>query len=90
MSDEVFEKLRELKLYDMGRFDVDMYAFEHTVERKGATVTISTDESDVQGFLKVLLHLGAKVEVFSRHDWNDDGTVRDPGGDGDVDDGSKT
>jgi hypothetical protein len=90
MSDEVLEKLRELKLYDMGRVDVDMYSFEHTVDRNGATVTIATDESDVQGFLKVLIGLGAKVEVFSRHDWNDDGTVRRADEDGAGDDGSDT
>jgi hypothetical protein len=68
------EELAKLELYDMGRSDVDIYAFDHSVERKGSTVLIQTDESDVQGFLKVLIHLGARVEVFSRHDWNEDGT----------------
>jgi hypothetical protein len=70
------EELAKLELYDMGRSDVDVYAMDHTVERKGATVRIWTEESDVQGFLKVLVHLGARVEVFSRHDWNEDGTPR--------------
>lgn len=68
------EELAKLELYDMGRSDVDLYAFDHSVERKGSTVRIQTEESDVQGFLKVLIHLGARVEVFSRHDWNEDGT----------------
>lgn len=76
MSDAVLDTLRELKLYDMGRVDVDMFAFEHTIERSESTVRITTDESDVQGFLKVLINIGARVEVFSRHDWNDDGTPR--------------
>ena len=58
----------------MGRSDVDIYAFDHSVQRKESTVRIRTEESDIQGFLKVLLHLGARVEVFSRHDWNEDGT----------------
>ena len=82
MSEAVLEKLRELKMYDMGRADVNMFAFEHTVERKESIITIATDESDVQGFLKVLINLGARVEVFSRHEWNDDGTPRtsDTGG----------
>jgi hypothetical protein len=35
----------------------------------------------VQGFLKVLIHLGARVEVLSRHRWNEDGTPKtDEGG----------
>jgi hypothetical protein len=68
------EELAKLELYDMGRSDVDIYAFDHSVERRGSTVRVQTEESDVQGFLKVLIHLGARVEVFSRHDWNEDGT----------------
>ena len=83
LSQPVLEKLHELKLYDMGRADVDMFAFEHTVERKESTVTVATEESDVQGILKVLIHLGAKVEVFSRHEWNQDGTPRASDGAGD-------
>lgn len=74
MSEAAVETLSRLKLYDMGRVDISMFAFEHTVERDQTTVQIATDESDVQGFLKVLLGLGARVEVFSRHEWNDDGT----------------
>jgi hypothetical protein len=81
MPDTLFNELSKLKLYEMGRSDVDIYALEHSVERKGSTVRVWTEESEVQGFLKVLLHLGARVEVFSRHHWNEDGTPRaDPSG----------
>ncbi len=76
MPPELGEALLELKLYDMGRYDVDNYAFDHSVTREGETVRIWTDESDVQGFLKVLLHYGAKVEVFSRHEWDEDAITR--------------
>lgn len=76
MPDTLREGLRELNLYEMGRYDVDIYAYEHSVERKGTTVRVWTEESEVQGFLKVLLHLGARVEVFSRHNWNEDKTPR--------------
>lgn len=74
------DELRKLKLYDMGRSDVDVYAFDHSIERNGSTVRVWTEESEVQGFLKVLIHLGARVEVFSRHRWNEDGTPRTDGG----------
>lgn len=76
MPDALVDELSKLKLYEMGRSDVDIYAYEHTVERQGSTVRVWTEESEVQGFLKVLIHLGARVEVFSRHDWNEDGTPR--------------
>jgi hypothetical protein len=74
MPISLVDELAKLELYDMGRSDIDIYAFDHSVQRKESTIRIQTEESDVQGFLKVLLHLGARVEVFSRHDWNEDGT----------------
>ncbi|MGH3193556.1 MAG: DUF6375 family protein [Streptosporangiaceae bacterium] len=74
------EDLAKLNLYEMGRADVDIYAFDYTVEQDESTVRIWTDESEVQGFLKVLVHFGARVEVFSRHNWNEDGTPRTDAG----------
>jgi Family of unknown function (DUF6375) len=80
MPGALAEELAKLNLYEMGRADVDIYAFEHTVERDESTVRVWTDESEVQGFLKVLVHFGARVEVFSRHQWNEDGTPRTDAG----------
>ena len=74
------EELARLHLYELGRSDVDIYAFDHSVERRGSAVRVRTEEADVQGFLKVLISLGARVEVFSRHDWNEDGSPRQTGG----------
>ena len=45
MPDTVVDELRKLKLYEMGRSDVDIYAYEHAVERKGSTVRVRTEES---------------------------------------------
>ncbi|HEX4863149.1 MAG TPA: DUF6375 family protein [Acidimicrobiales bacterium] len=80
MPNTLADELWKLKLYEMGRSDVDVYACEHWIERNGSTVRIRTEESEVQGFLKVLIHLGARVEVFSRHHWNEDGTPRSDAG----------
>lgn len=76
MPETLRQGLFKLELYEMGRFDVDNYVYEHKVERNKTDVRIWTDESEVQGFLKVLINLGARVEVFSRHEWNEDGTRR--------------
>jgi len=76
MPYSLIQDLIKLKLYELGRSDVDIYAMDHTIKRSDATVRIWTDESDVQGFLKVLISLGGRVEIFSRHDWNEDGTPR--------------
>ncbi|MFD8373644.1 DUF6375 family protein [Streptomyces sp. NPDC059688] len=79
MSRALADELGKLRLYDMGRSDVDIYALDHSVQRTGSTVRVWTEESEVQGFVKVLINLGARVEVFSRHHWNEDGTPRSDG-----------
>ena len=83
MNDATMDKLRELALYDFARTDLDMFAFDHSVKRTDSTLRIWTDETEVQGFLKVLIDLGARVEVFSAHQWSDDGTPRRSGSDAD-------
>ena len=80
MPQTLTDELHKLNLYEMGRSDVDIYAFDHSIKRDGATVRIWTEESEIQGFLKVLIHLSARVEVFSRHQWNEDGTPRTDAG----------
>ncbi|MBR7828877.1 hypothetical protein KDK95_21385 [Actinospica sp. MGRD01-02] len=76
MPEAIVDELIKLNLPTMGRYDVDNYAFEHSVERDATIVRIATEESEIQGFLKVMLQLGARVQVFSRHEWNEDGTPR--------------
>ncbi len=76
MPRQIINELAKLSLYDMGRHDVDIYALDHTVTRDDAVITVKTEESDIQGFLKVLLNVGARVEIFSRHRWNEDRTPK--------------
>lgn len=76
MPDTIAAALADLGLWQMGRSDVDIYAYEHSVERNGETVRVWTDETDPQGFIKLLIDLGARVEIFSRHHWLEDGTPR--------------
>ncbi|QGZ47422.1 hypothetical protein GPZ77_02500 [Streptomyces sp. QHH-9511] len=72
MPPEISKALYDMQLYDMGRSDVDAYALDHRVTRDGEKIRIWTDDTEIQGFLKVLLHHGAKVEIFSRHNWDGD------------------
>ena len=76
MTGTLMDALWDLGVYDMGRWDVDIFAYEHYIEKNGAELRIKTEESEIQGFLKVLLHLGARVEVYSLHNWSADGTPK--------------
>ena len=76
MTGTLMQALWDLGLNDMGRWDVDIFAYEHDIETNGSEIRITTEESEIQGFLKVLLHLGARIEIYSAHSWNDDGTPK--------------
>jgi hypothetical protein len=67
-SDEMLNLLRELNSHSLGPVDVEQFRYEYALERTGAEISIHTDELDVQGFLKVMIDKGARVEIFSTDD----------------------
>jgi hypothetical protein len=75
------EILDELKAWNLSRSDIENFAYEHTVRRSGSELRIETDEGEIQGFLKVLIDGGARIEVFSAHDWTAEGLPRAEEGD---------
>lgn len=70
------ELLDELRLWDFARADIENFAYDHSTRRDGSIVKISTDEIEIQGFLKILLGAGARVEIYSAHEWTEDGEPR--------------
>lgn len=74
LSKHVHKTLAELELYDLNRSEVEQFGYYHTLRVAGPEIRITTEEGRVQGFLKVLIDAGAKIEVYSNHHWKDDGT----------------
>jgi hypothetical protein len=67
-SDEMLALLGELKSYSLGPVDVEQFRYEYSLERRDAEISIHTEELDVQGFLKLMIDKGARVEIFSAHE----------------------
>lgn len=67
-SDEMLELLGKLKSYSLGPVDVEQFRYEYSLERRDAEISIHTEELDVQGFLKLMIDKGARVEIFSAHE----------------------
>jgi len=76
MTDPYLQAMWAMEIHDMSRGDVVGFAFDYRIDRTGTVIEIRTDEREIQGFLKVLLNFDAKVEIFSLHRWNKDGTSR--------------
>lgn len=78
MGDATRQFLMDLHLYSLSLSDLENFAYEHHVTVDGASLTITTDEEEVQGFLKLLIDQDAQVQVYSAHAWNADGSARSP------------
>jgi hypothetical protein len=71
-TDQLLALLEEIKLYSIGPVDIENFAYEYSITVKGSDVILKTDEVDVSGFLKVMIDGGAKVEVYSAHNYPDE------------------
>lgn len=70
-TDTMLEFLRKVNLYVIGPADLEQLLYDVHVEVDDTKVVITTDEVEVSAFLKVLLDKGARVEVFSAHNYPD-------------------
>lgn len=66
-SKEMLDLLIELKLHTFHPAEIDQFVYDVSVKTDDARIVITTDESDISAFLKVLLEHDAKVEVYSAH-----------------------
>ncbi|WP_211102843.1 DUF6375 family protein [Nitrospirillum bahiense] len=71
-SDEMLSLLRSMELNTLGPSELGQLLYEHHLSRNGNRITITTDESEVSAFVKLFIEAGAKVEVFSAHDYPSD------------------
>lgn len=71
-SDEMLSLLGKLDLNTLGPADLGQLVSDHRLERKDDRITVTTDEAEVSAFVKLFIDAGAKVEVFSAHDYPSD------------------
>ena len=71
-SDDMLSLLRSLKLNVLGPSDLSQLISDHHLSRDGDRIKITTDEAEVSAFVKLFIEAGAKVEVFSAHDYPSD------------------
>ena len=68
-SHAMLDLLSKLNLHTIGPSELAQFALCVNVEHNGTEIEIRTDECDVSAFLKVLIEKGARVEVYSAHDY---------------------
>jgi hypothetical protein len=73
---EVREALHEMSLWDFSRGDLEQFTYDVSMSQTGDRVELTTDEGEVQGYIKLLIDAGARVEVYSAHHWDEAGQPR--------------
>lgn len=68
-TDHIMDLLRRVSTYVVAPAELPQFNYDFSVEMRGEKVVLTTEEYDVSAFLKVLVNGGARVEVFSRHDY---------------------
>lgn len=68
-TDRMLGLLRAANLYILSPTELEQLLYDVQVDVDGNKVVITTDEVDVSAFLKVLIDKGARVEVYSAHDY---------------------
>ena len=61
--------LKEEKIYDIAPAEFDQFRYDVSVDQREEEVSVRTDEVDISAFLKVLIDKGARVEIYSGHDY---------------------
>lgn len=66
-SKEMLEVLSKLNVASIGPGELEQFAYDVRVDVQGSDIVVTTDEINVSAFLKVMLHCGARIEVYSAH-----------------------
>lgn len=75
-SSDMKDLMRKFDFWTIGTDEVQQFAYDVKSEIEDNRLVVTTDESDISGFLKVMLRYKARVEVYSAHDHSGTGYGR--------------
>lgn len=75
-SPEILDVLQKHNLVLVAPEELEQFTYDISVELNCQDIVVTTDESEVSAFLKILIENGAMVEVYSAHDYPDKGHGR--------------
>ncbi|MDA0865430.1 MAG: DUF6375 family protein [Cyanobacteria bacterium] len=70
-GDDVLDLLGEINCHILAPSELEQFLYEFTSKVEGERVILTTEESDVSAFIKLMVNEGAKIEIFSAHDYPD-------------------
>jgi hypothetical protein len=73
---EMLDVLGKVNLSVITPFEFEQFLYDVNVNVEDKDVLVTTEEYDISAFLKILVHRGARVEVYSAHDFDNTGYGR--------------
>lgn len=70
-DDAMLDLLAKLSIGSVGPSELEQFAYEVDIKAEGNDLVLTTEELDISAFLKVMFLKGARVEVYSAHDYPD-------------------
>lgn len=70
-GDSVIDLLRINECYILSPSELEHFLYDTRTRVEGDKIILTTDESEVSAFLKLMIEKGAKVEIYSAHDYPD-------------------
>jgi hypothetical protein len=71
-SEAMLSLLSSMNIHTLAPAEIGQLEYDHNLRREGDRITVTTEEGDVSAFVKIFIEAGAKVEVFSAHDYPSD------------------
>lgn len=70
-SDRMLALMKETEIYNIGPDELEQLNYDARIRIKDCEIVVTTEEAAVSALLKLLLEHGARVEVYSAHDYPD-------------------
>ena len=74
--DGLLKLLEKVSFHSAAPWEFNQFRYDIRPELKGDKLVFATDEIEISVFLKLLIDKGARVEVYSAHDFPDKGEGR--------------
>ena len=70
-SKPMLDLLTELRINTVGPTELEQLRYDVSQEVKDNAIIFKTDEIDISAFMKILIEKGARIEMYSAHDYPD-------------------
>lgn len=70
-DEDVMGLLKEANCYILSPSELENFLYDIHTQVESDKIVLTTDESEVSAFFKLMINNGAKVEIYSAHDYPD-------------------